>query len=700
MTLLVDDRRCIHVRCVLALLVVSIMMAAGGPAFSQTLLVSKSATERIEWINTFGVEPRTDFATIRAAVDRAFELGGSVTILVDNHGEELDNANDGPLADFDVDFVFVSIGETVTFTDTSHSGSSFATIESWEWDFDNNGSIDSTAQNPTHTYAAAGVYDVSLTITTDDGGVDKQTKLEYIGVNTPVADFEADVTTIGAGDTVTFTDLSNPGSPTATITGWAWDFGDPASGVDNTSDLQNPTHQYDTAGVYDVSLTITTSAGAQDTETRVGYIGVDNDPTWEPPPLPSSPPVVFAESLDLSRDPLAVLGASLDLRIRARRKGDEFPVDEQGQIGTVIIRPASTGPAVSIPFSAVSDDYTLSATLDGLSDGEGLLAVDDATTVVVNACLFEPASGAAAASGVVFRNETTGTLINSVVRNWQESGVLVEVSETDEDELPTTVGIFNSTVYDNAGDGINIDVDSGESADVRIEGVIVYRNGGYGINCSGDATVEDDYNCVFGNNGDPTSADDADNYNGCTPPDASSHSISVDPELDLPDYHLSTVLSPCVDAGTDLALIPELEFSPYRSLDIDDGARPGGILPLYDIGAAERDAGAADQVLILSVTPDPAGPGDWIEIELISGAGGVVNAVDLRRQCRRPETGQRYINKNPVRHRPDRKLGHVFSMADHSADRCEYLQRLVENMGMACGCFPQHCPVLHGQCHH
>jgi len=620
MTLLVDDRRCIHVRCVLVLLVVSIMMAASRPAFSQTLLVSKSAAERIEWINTFGVNPRTDFATIRAAVDRAFELGGTVTILVDNQDEELDNANDGPLADFSAGPVTGLGPLDVTFTDNSHSGSSTATIETWEWDFDNNGSIDSTDQNPTHTYDTAGLYDVSLTVTTDDDDEDTQTKIEYIAVNIPVADFDADVTFISAGDTVTFTDLSYPA---ATVTGWEWDFGDPASGVDNTSDLQNPTHQYDDAGVYTVSLTITTSLGP-DTETRVEYIGVDDRPIWQP-----RPPVVFHESLDLSRDPLAALGASLDLTIRARRKGDEFPVHEQSEIGTVVISPSSTGPAVSIPFSAVSDDYTLSVALDGFvvrSTGEGLLAEDDATAVVVNACLFEPAEDAAAASGVVFRNESTGTLINSVVRNWQDSGVLVEVSGTDEDELPTTVDIFNSTVYDNAGDGINIDVDSGESADVRIEGVIVYRNGGYGINCSEDVTVEPDFNCVYGNGGDDESDVEEDNYNGCAPGSNSLVTLQ-DPELDLPDYHLTTVLSPCVDAGTDQN-IPQ--FSPYRSLDIDNGARPGGILALYDIGADERDAGAAGQVSILSVTPDPAGPGDRIDIELISGAGGVVNAVDLR----------------------------------------------------------------------
>ncbi|MEM6345083.1 MAG: T9SS type A sorting domain-containing protein [Bacteroidota bacterium] len=44
------------------------------------------------------------------------------------------------------------------FTDAS------AQAVSWEWDFDNDGFIDATGKNPTHTYAAPGVYTASLTI--------------------------------------------------------------------------------------------------------------------------------------------------------------------------------------------------------------------------------------------------------------------------------------------------------------------------------------------------------------------------------------------------------------------------------------------------------------------------------------------------------------------------------------------------------
>lgn len=58
------------------------------------------------------------------------------------------------------------------------------------------------------------------------------------------------------GQSVQFTDTSNP-----TPSSWAWNFGDPASGADNTSTLQNPTHVFATAGTYTVTLT-TPDAGA------------------------------------------------------------------------------------------------------------------------------------------------------------------------------------------------------------------------------------------------------------------------------------------------------------------------------------------------------------------------------------------------------------------------------------------------------
>src|ERR1044071_3779968 len=50
-------------------------------------------------------------------------------------------------------------------------------------------------------------------------------------------------------------------SPGSTVTGWNWNFGDPPSGANNTSTLQNPNHLYTTLGTYQVKHWVTSAAG-------------------------------------------------------------------------------------------------------------------------------------------------------------------------------------------------------------------------------------------------------------------------------------------------------------------------------------------------------------------------------------------------------------------------------------------------------
>ncbi len=146
----------------------------------------------------------------------------------------------------------------VTFTDASTY-----TPTSWAWDFGDGGT--STAQNPSHTYTAAGTYTVVLTATNAYGS-DSETKAGYITVtapntNPPVAAFSGTPTSGNVPLAVTFTDAS-----TNTPTSWAWDFGD-----GGTSTAQNPSHTYTVAGTYTVTLTATNAYGS-DGETKTGYI--------------------------------------------------------------------------------------------------------------------------------------------------------------------------------------------------------------------------------------------------------------------------------------------------------------------------------------------------------------------------------------------------------------------------------------------
>lgn len=82
----------------------------------------------------------------------------------------------------------------------------------------------------------------------------------------PVANFIGAPTTVSVGGTVNFTDQS-----TNAPTSWSWSF---TGGTPATSTAQNPTGiQYNTAGIFAVSLTATNAFG-NDTETKTAYINV------------------------------------------------------------------------------------------------------------------------------------------------------------------------------------------------------------------------------------------------------------------------------------------------------------------------------------------------------------------------------------------------------------------------------------------
>ncbi|HGY55724.1 MAG TPA: PKD domain-containing protein [Caldithrix abyssi] len=176
--------------------------------------------------------------------------------------------NDGgavaPTAEFTSDVTEGCPPLTVNFTDQSTGD-----IDSWSWDFGDGNT--STAQNPSHQYASSGTYTVALTVT-GPGGSDTNTKTDYITVYVAItADFSATPLSGDAPLTVNFTDQS-----TGDVTAWSWDFGD-----GNTSTVQNPSHEYTTAGTYTVTLTASNSCDS-DTQTKTDYITV-TEPTGNPP---------------------------------------------------------------------------------------------------------------------------------------------------------------------------------------------------------------------------------------------------------------------------------------------------------------------------------------------------------------------------------------------------------------------------------
>ncbi len=166
--------------------------------------------------------------------------------------------NAPPVALFSANITTGVVPLPVLFSDES-SGEG---ISSWAWTFGDGGN--STLSSPVHTYATPGTYSVALTVQ-NDGGTNTSTRTNYIRVfnEVPITDFMAVPTSGGEPLTVQFHDTSL-GNPTT----WQWQFGD-----GDISPLQSPSHTYQNAGNYTVSLTASTSGGTN-TTTKVNYIRV------------------------------------------------------------------------------------------------------------------------------------------------------------------------------------------------------------------------------------------------------------------------------------------------------------------------------------------------------------------------------------------------------------------------------------------
>lgn len=164
--------------------------------------------------------------------------------------------NSLPFADFSADIV--CLGTSTTFTNQSTSVSP-ATIVQYLWDFGDGQS--STAPAPTNLYAAAGTFNVKLTVTTDGGCVKDTTKQVFV-LPHPVASFSFTSPTC-AGDSVHFNDLSTTAH--GSIFSWFWNFGDGNTTTINFPGNPNVYHTYANGGPYTVTLTITTSDSCHDT---------------------------------------------------------------------------------------------------------------------------------------------------------------------------------------------------------------------------------------------------------------------------------------------------------------------------------------------------------------------------------------------------------------------------------------------------
>ncbi len=158
-----------------------------------------------------------------------------------------------PTVDFTASSVTGCFPLTVDFTDLSTTAAGM--IDNWQWDF-GDGNF-GTAQNPTHTYTAAGTYNVSLRVRNTSGCYQTLTKPQYITVgNAPVAGFTNSISTNCTAPINIY--FQNTSTGTGQLT-YFWDFGDGFTSV-----MANPSHSFGT-GTFIVTLVTSNANGCKDT---------------------------------------------------------------------------------------------------------------------------------------------------------------------------------------------------------------------------------------------------------------------------------------------------------------------------------------------------------------------------------------------------------------------------------------------------
>ncbi len=140
------------------------------------------------------------------------------------------------------------------------------TIARYEWDFENDGTVDYTSTTSgitAHTYTSVGVYTARFKVTGSDGQyAEDLVRIEAKALGAPLANAGASITSGAAALNVSFT---GRGSDNGSIVKFEWDFD--GNGIyDYSSTLTGDVeHTYTTPGSFNAILRVTDDSGLTDT---------------------------------------------------------------------------------------------------------------------------------------------------------------------------------------------------------------------------------------------------------------------------------------------------------------------------------------------------------------------------------------------------------------------------------------------------
>jgi PKD repeat protein len=156
------------------------------------------------------------------------------------------------------------LGQPATFTATATVAPNHS-ITRFDWNFGDGNSQSTTVPTVTKTYTTSGTFVVTVTVTDDLGqtGIGTLTVTVGSGITFPTPPFTMSPTNPRVNETVNFNASGVTAASGATISSYAWDFGDGGTGSSMTTN-----HSFGSARTFVVRLTVTDSQNRTASATR------------------------------------------------------------------------------------------------------------------------------------------------------------------------------------------------------------------------------------------------------------------------------------------------------------------------------------------------------------------------------------------------------------------------------------------------
>jgi PKD repeat protein len=214
---------------------------------------SSAAGKTVTHTYTQSTTPGNSYnVTLTVTNDRSLSASTTQAVTVD--------ASPAPTGDWVFSPTAPSVKDTVFFNASAVQPAAGHQITGYSWNFGDGTSA--TGVQTTHSFSAAASYVVVLTVTDDAGQRLVVSKPLSVGTGNPVAAITFSPSAPARNSAVNFNSAGSSTTGGATISTYAWDFGDGFS-----ASTASPSHSFTVAGTYTVRLTVTDSQGRSGTTT-------------------------------------------------------------------------------------------------------------------------------------------------------------------------------------------------------------------------------------------------------------------------------------------------------------------------------------------------------------------------------------------------------------------------------------------------